>query len=207
MTSSRDVKRKRLTSRLLALSIMGRMRHDSVSIRPYRHSDTRAVFDAARESIRDVYPFMPWCRPDLTQEEQREWLETQISAFRSGTAYEFAIVADGRYLGGCGVNQIDELNRRANVGYWVRSTATRRGVATTAIRALASWAFANTDLVRLEIVVAAENVASLRTAERAGANREGVLKNRLLLHDVFHDAVMFSLIRTDRNPKKARRVT
>src|ERR1043166_8689065 len=168
---------------------------DTVSIRPYRLSDVRAVYDAALESVGDVYPFMPWCRPDLTEEEQREWLETQISAFRSGTAYEFAIVADCRYLGGCGVNQIDELNRRANLGYWVRSSATRRGVATAAIRALASWAFANTDLVRLEIVVAADNVASVRTAERAGAQREGVLRKRLLLHDVFHDAEIYSLVR------------
>jgi RimJ/RimL family protein N-acetyltransferase len=148
-----------------------------------------------------VYPFMPWCRPDLSEEELRDWLETQISAFRAGTAYEFAIVAaDGRCLGGCGVNQIDELNRRANLAYWVRSSATRQGVATTAIRALASWAFASTDLVRLEIVVAAANVASLRAAERAGAHREGVLNKRLLLHDVFHDAVMFSLIRKHRDP-------
>ncbi len=175
------------------------MPNDSVSIRPHRRSDCRAVFDAARESVREVYPFMPWCRPDLTEEEQRDWLETQIRAFRAGTAYEFAIVRkDGRYLGGCGLNQIDELNRRANVGYWVRSSATRRGVATAAVHALTSWAFVNTDLVRLEIIVATENVASLRTAERAGAHREGVLRKRLLLHDVFHDAVMFSLIRGDR---------
>ena len=175
------------------------MPHDTVSIRPYRHSDSRAMFDAARESVRDVFPFMPWCRPDLTEEEPREWLETQIDAFKAGTAYEFAIVAaDGRCLGGCGVNQIDELNRRANLAYWVRSSATRQGVATTAIRALASWAFANTDLVRLEIVVAADNAASVRTAEKAGAHREGVLRKRLLLHDVFHDALMFSLTRRDR---------
>jgi RimJ/RimL family protein N-acetyltransferase len=170
---------------------------DATSIRPYQRSDLAAVYGAAMESVRDVHPFMPWCSPDLTEDAQREWLQAQVAAFGAGTAYEFAIVsADGRYLGGCGVNQIDTENRRANLGYWVRSSATRRGVATTAVRALARWAFEHTDLIRLEIVISTENVASLRTAERAGAQREGTLAKRLLLHGIPHDAAIFSIVRT-----------
>ncbi len=173
------------------------MPDDAVAIRPYRVSDSDAVYEAAMESIRDLGPFMPWCRPDLTRDEQRRWVEEQVAAFQSGTAYEFAIVAgDGRYLGGCGVNEIDAANHRANLGYWVRSTETRQGFATSAIGALVRWAFEKTDLTRLEVVISTENVASLRTAERAGAQREGTLRKRLLLHGVSHDAVMFSFVRS-----------
>jgi len=57
------------------------------------------------------------------------------------------------------------------------------------------WAFASTELVRLEILVAISNLPSQRVAEKAGAVREGVLRRRLLLHGVSHDAVMFSLTR------------
>src|SRR5262249_18704500 len=94
-----------------------------------------------------------------------------------------------------GLNQLDGLNRRANLGYWVRSTATRRGVATAAVRALRDWAFESTDLMRLEILVARENVASHHVAERVGAIREGVLRRRLLLHGHLPDAPMFSVTR------------
>jgi RimJ/RimL family protein N-acetyltransferase len=44
-------------------------------------------------------------------------------------------------------------------------------------------------------VIAAGNLASQRVAEKAGATREGILRGRLILHDVAHDAVMFSLTR------------
>jgi len=37
----------------------------------------------------------------------------------------------------------------------------------------------------------------LRAAESAGAVREGVLRNRLTVHDTPGDAVMFSLIPAD----------
>ena len=167
-----------------------------ISLRPYRIEDASAAYTAAMTSMAEIQPFGPWCHPGLTLDDTRIWIEKQIQAFEALQAYEFAILDDGgEVLGGCGLNQIDQVNRRANLGYWVRTSATRRGVATEAIRQLVRWAFESTDLVRLEVVVSIRNVASLRAAEKAGAVREGVLRCRLLLHGVAHDAVLFSFVR------------
>ncbi|MDZ4347134.1 MAG: GNAT family N-acetyltransferase, partial [Candidatus Binatia bacterium] len=118
-----------------------------ISIRSYRLDDAAALHEAAIESVSEVRPFMPWCRPDLTVDAAGCWIEAQMSAFEAGKAFEFVIVApDGRFLGGCGLTQIDEMNHRANLGYWVRSSATGHGVATTAIRQIVQWAFNNTPL-------------------------------------------------------------
>src|SRR5207237_152037 len=78
--------------------------------------------------------------------------------------------------------------------YWVRSSAARRGVAAAAVRELIDWAKANTDLHRLEILMAVGNAASIHVAEKIGGVREGVLRSRLLLHGEFHQAVLFSVI-------------
>ena len=167
-----------------------------ISLRPYRLDDGAALHEAAIESVWEVRPFMPWCRPDLTVDEGRRWIEAQVSAFAVRKVFEFVILApDGRFLGGCGLNQIDEENHRANLGYWVRSSATGRGVATAAVRQLVQWAFNNTPLVRLEVIVSTQNAASLRVAEKSGAVNDGVLKKRLLLHGIWHDAVMLSFVR------------
>ena len=168
-----------------------------VEIRRYSLDDAVAVAEAVRESVAELRPWMPWCHPEYSLEDSRSWLEAQALAFDSRTAFEFATVsAGGRYLGGCGLNHIDEINHRANLGYWVRSAASRRGVATSAVRALRDWAFDNTNLIRLEIVIAVGNMASHRVAEKVGAVREGTLRRRLLLHGTAHDATMFSLTRS-----------
>ena len=113
-----------------------------------------------------------------------------------GHEYTFAIVGDdGRFLGGCGINQINRIHKFGNLGYWVRTSATGRGVASEAVRQAAGFAFRNTDLVRLEIVCAVGNERGQRVAGRAGAVREGVLRRRLLLHGEPVDAVMYSLVR------------
>src|SRR3970282_2892791 len=97
----------------------------AISIRPHRLGDAAALHEAAIESVSEVRPFMPWCRPDLTVDGARCWIEAQVSAVEASKAFEFVISApDGRFLGGCGLTQIDEGNHRANLGYWVRSSAT-----------------------------------------------------------------------------------
>lgn len=167
-----------------------------VRIRPYLVDDAPDVWAAVRESMAELQPWAPWCHPAYAIDETRLWLAEQVRAFQTRTAFTFAITSDdGAYLGGCGVNQIDSLNQRANLGYWVRTSATKRGVATTAARLLRDWAFANTDVVRLEVLVAVGNSASRTVAERAGAAYEGTLRSRLIVHGTRHDAVMYAFIR------------
>ncbi|HEY5313603.1 MAG TPA: GNAT family protein, partial [Pirellulales bacterium] len=50
---------------------------------------------------------------------------------------------------------------------------------------------------RVEIVAAVENLASQRVAAKLGAVREGLLRNRLRIRDMPHDAYGFSLIPGD----------
>src|SRR5262249_23746632 len=110
--------------------------------------------------------------------------------------YNFAVVdKDGRILGGCGLNQIRPEHRLANLGYWVRTSETGHGVATAAVRELQRFAFTQTNLIRLEIVVAVHNIASQRVAEKSGAIREGRLRARLVLHGKPHDAALYALLR------------
>src|SRR4051812_4812997 len=141
-----------------------------VKIRPYTLDDAPALYEAVRESVRDLGAWMPWCHESFSIDESREWVAGRIPAFESGSSFEFAIVAnDGRYLGGCGLNQLDKEHRRANLGYWVRSSALRRGVATNAAHLLRDWGFQHTDLIRLELVIAVGNVASQGVARKSGA--------------------------------------
>ena len=74
-----------------------------IRIRPYELNDASLVFEAARESLTELQPWMPWCHPGYSIEESHSWLETQVAAFKNGTTFEFAIVsADARYLGAAG---------------------------------------------------------------------------------------------------------
>ena len=166
------------------------------SIRFYEPGDAQALWEAARESVLEVGPWLPWCHADYSIDDAAEWTRTRAALAAEGREYTFAILGpEGRFLGGCGLNHINRAHRFCNLGYWVRTSATGGGVATMAVRLAADYAFKNTDLGRLEIVCAAGNVASQRVAERAGAVREGLLRDRLVIHGQSADAIMYSLVR------------
>ena len=175
----------------------------SILLRPYRLSDTNHLYDAVRESIDELSVWMPWCHANYSIKEAKTWLKTLPKAWDNGLAYEFVITGskDSSYLGACSLTGINHENRYANLSYWVRTSRTKRGVATTAALLLARFGLSELKLNRIEIVVATDNKASQRVAEKIGATREGVLRNLLVVRDRVYDAVMFSLIPSDLNPK------
>lgn len=170
----------------------------SIFIRPYLESDADALCEAVLESRAELQPWLVWCHDQYSIEDSRAWIAAQVEAFAVGQAYSFGIFEGAdRLLGGCGLNQIFEPHRMANLGYWVRSSATGRGVASSATRLLVKWAFANTQLMRLEIVASTQNIPSQKTAEKAGAIREAILRSRLMLRGEPHDCVVYSFVRDD----------
>lgn len=176
----------------------------NITLRFPEPNDIGPLFEAVRESIRELHPWAPWCPLTYDLPDAARWVEQQPAAREAGTAFEFVILDDdARILGCCGINQINAGFRLANLGYWVRSSFTRRGVATAAARRTAEWAFRNTALHRLELLVAVENLASQAVATRAGATLEGRLRCRFVVHGRFQDAFVYSILRPTQDPAAA----
>jgi RimJ/RimL family protein N-acetyltransferase len=177
----------------------GRLTDGVITLRPYRVSDIGSVYEAVRESVSELSVWMSWCRPGYSIEETKTWIESQHGKWEKGAEYNFAILnnSEPSYLGGCGLNVIDRDCGVANLGYWVRTSQTYRGIATSATLLLAQFAFNELKLNRIELTVAVDNQASLRVAEKAGATREGILRNRVIKEHTPSDAVVFSFIPPD----------
>lgn len=156
---------------------------------------TDALFEAARSSVKEVYPFLPWCHPGYQKSESEQWLSFAASQWNAGSSFSFSIFdhTDQHLLGGCGINMLDE-HPVANLGYWIRTSATGKGFATEATLGLADFVFRHLAVLRLEIIMSVKNSASRQVAMNAGAEFEGTLRNRLLLHGQCHDAHLYSLI-------------
>lgn len=171
---------------------------ERLHVRRYAPHDRDDLYAAARESVSEIYPFLPWCHPGYSRDEATDWIGMVESSWQTGEEYNFAIKDrnSGVFYGGIGLNQIRE-NHVANLGYWMRTTATGHGYVTEATRGLIDFAFRNLGLKRLEIIMSIENPASRKIAINVGATCEGTLRDRLPLHGENHDAYLYSLIPDD----------
>lgn len=86
------------------------------------------------------------------------------------------------------------------IGYSVHPQFRGRGFTTRALRLVASWAFGQADIARLELGAKPGNLASQRAAATAGFEADGIRRTRLRNADgTFSDEVRFALV----NPRYA----
>jgi ribosomal-protein-alanine N-acetyltransferase len=126
----------------------------------------------------------------------RDVVERAASRWRTGEAAEFALVDHEECVGSLWLNL--SADRRASVGYWLLPHARGKGIAARALVLVSRWAFDGLGVKRVGLLADPRNAASLRVAERAGFQREGVLRSWADVNGERVDHVSFSLLPTDR---------
>lgn len=140
-------------------------------LRPWSDADAPALRDAIDEDVDHLRPWLSWTLEEpATPERTRERLRTWVEEFRTGAGFRWAVTPRDRssfILGGA------NLNRRFgaaahDVGYWVRKSAARQGVAGAAVSRLAIHAFEERDVARLVSQCDVANRASASFARALG---------------------------------------
>jgi RimJ/RimL family protein N-acetyltransferase len=114
-----------------------------------------------------------------------------------GVGAPFAVVeaSSDRLLGAVVRHGPD--GHQATLGCWVAADARGRGTGTRVLRTVADWTFEMTEVVRVDAYIMAGNEVSQRMTERAGFQREGLLRAWDLLRGVPVDCVVYSRLRDD----------
>ncbi|HEU5236837.1 MAG TPA: GNAT family protein [Pyrinomonadaceae bacterium] len=172
---------------------------ESILLRSYREDDAEKLYEAVRESIPEVSRWLSWCHENYSIAESRDFIALRNASSQGDEWYSFAVFEKSTnvFVGGVGLNFINRVHQFANLGYWVRTSATGRGFATRATRMAAQFGFEQLGLHRIEIVAAVDNLASQRVAEKAGARHEGLARKRLLIGGLAQDAMIYSLVSED----------
>ena len=157
------------------------------------------MHEAVVESSKEWFDEGMLYKLDLSREELELATKEFLELWDKDEFYMFNIVdaSTNEVLGFVLLNHINRTHQIANLGYTVRTSRVGQGIASKAARLAAQYGFETLGLQRVEIVVRPENIASLKVAEKAGAVREALLRNRLRHHGSPCDAFMHSLIPED----------
>ncbi|MET0458165.1 MAG: GNAT family N-acetyltransferase [Ilumatobacteraceae bacterium] len=138
-----------------------------VVLRRHRPTDLDALHAAIEESRDHLRPFMPFA--DQARVDTAGFLELAVDGWDEGSQYNYLIVdaTDGDVLGGCGIHRRVGPDA-ADIGYWLRATATGRGIVTAAAEALTEVGLALDGVERMEIHCDEANVRSAAVPRRLG---------------------------------------
>jgi RimJ/RimL family protein N-acetyltransferase len=152
---------------------------DPYIVRRFVASDAESFYDAVSISIEALAHCLGVSLITRFERPGHGW--SSLQRWESGREYPLGVfeAASGKVVGGTGVNHINKAYRTGNIGYWVRSRYTGKGIARFAACKSAVLGFEELGLTRLEIVVLTHNKASARVAEALGARFECEARNRL----------------------------
>ena len=142
------------------------------------HLDRWLRWSSAIQSLSDVEAL-------IARFEQKE---------RVGDGFHLGIWDAGELAGGAVCWYIHRENRNAEVGYWLGSAFTGRGLATRSAEAVIQHLMDVEGLHRVEMQCGVENTASRAVAERCGLQTEGIRRQSHWITDRFVDHVLCSIL-------------
>ncbi|MDR3747752.1 MAG: GNAT family protein [Acidobacteriota bacterium] len=108
----------------------------------------------------------------------------------------FALEYEGEAVGGVGFKLgLDIARLSAEMGYWLSEQYWGRGLVTRAVTAASDWALDNYRITRIYAMAFAHNVASMRVLEKAGFEREGLMRRSAIKNGVILDQVLYAKVR------------
>lgn len=168
------------------------LRTERVGLRPFSRADVPAVAGACSDP--ETQKWLPLASP-YTTDVAAQWCGALAEDLRAaGDGLNLAYVDPAGRLGGSvSLKRTDWRAAVTEIGYWAVPSMRGRGLTTAAVAMLSSWALQN-GMERVELRVSPANTGSIRVAERAGFELEGLLRNAGFTHQGRTDLLCFSVV-------------
>ncbi|MGB3365867.1 MAG: GNAT family protein [Acidaminobacteraceae bacterium] len=167
-----------------------------VRFRELRDADLKLAqkFINDPEVSRNLSPRTPFL---ATLKDEKAFLDG-ISFMKD--TYNFAIEAkdSNKYIGGCGINEIDWKNSVATVGimigdkdYW------SKGYGTDAMKLLVKFIFEQMNVNKIKLNVYSFNERARKCYLRTGFTQEGILREELFRDGKYHDIILMGILKSE----------
>ncbi|MFW6120546.1 MAG: GNAT family N-acetyltransferase [Petrotogales bacterium] len=166
-----------------------------VRLRAYRKEDMDEAYNLVNDlEVRGfLNPGIPY---PLKREEEDKFYENLSS---SKDTYSFAIerIEDKRYIGGCGVNEVNWKNSNCCVGIFLGKPYWSYGYGTEAMQILVDFIFKEMNIHKIFLCVYSFNERAIKSYEKLGFKVEGRLREHIFRFGKYHDEIIMGILRSE----------
>jgi len=159
-------------------------------------SDAVPIFEQYAQDA-DVTKYLTW-QPHKNLTDTKEFLRRCVNVWKEGIAFPWAIIrkSDQQFLGMIEIVGIDHAG--VNVGYVLAKKYWGKGYIPEALKVIIEWSIQQEDIYRVWAICDTENIASARVMEKAGMQKEGILRRWLKLSNISkipRDCFCYSIVK------------
>jgi RimJ/RimL family protein N-acetyltransferase len=149
------------------------LKTERLRLRKVKLADAEAIYRQYAQDA-EVTKYVSWhAHKDI--EETRDYVRMCLLAWDAGNAFHWVIerLEDKQVIGMVSARAGGE---KWELGYVLARIHWERGYMTEAVKGIISWAMRQKDIYRIWAVCDVDNLASARVMEKAGMEREGILR-------------------------------
>lgn len=169
---------------------------EKVKLREYKREDIKL----AQEFVNDVEvkkmlnPGIPFL---YTYEDEEKWFESQSA---TKELYNFAIetLKERKYIGGCGINNLDWKNSVATIGIFIGDKEYwSKGYGSDTLNILIKFIFEQMNIHKIKLNVFSFNKRAIKCYEKCGFKTEGILREEIFRNGKYYDEIIMGLLRDE----------
>lgn len=166
---------------------------------PNPEVDSYELFDVINDNRESLKKYLPWVDNMLSYQDEMKVMRMQLINFSRNVSLNVIIKYHNKAVGTISFNNIDKNNRTADIGYWLAPDFEHQGIMARSLYAMCKIGFIEYNLNKIVINAAVDNDKSNQVAKKAGFQLDGILREKELLSDGFHDENQWSILKKEWN--------
>ncbi len=156
-----------------------------------------AIFNAIDQNRTFLRKWLPFV--DFTQKvsDTERFVRSIIDKVSSNRDEVYIIWHKHEFAGLIGFKDIDRINDKIEIGYWLTEKMTGKGIATAATRKMVNLAFRNMEMNRVSIRCGVGNEKSSAIPHRLGFSFEGIERSGERHNHSYIDLEVYSLLKSE----------
>lgn len=144
-----------------------------------------------------IRPWMSWLSDDFSYEAALEMIRSSLVNHHLGEGYWMGIRLSDGILAGCAIfSNISQMQRCAEISYWLDEKQQGKRLAQRACRSLIEYAFNVRNLERIDARCVSDNERSRAVVASLGFRETALQKMAEIRNDQWHDIIVYSLERS-----------
>jgi len=170
---------------------------DALEIRPVTPASAQTIFNSIIASGDHLRRWLPFIEKTKSVNDTRRFIKNTIKSSCPKKDMIFEISENRIFAGLISLKEVDQINKKAEIGYWLDVNMTGKGIMIRACRAIINYAFDELKLNRVCIKTAVGNNKSAAIPVNLGFYFEGIERKSELLNDKYQDLMVYSMLKSE----------
>ncbi len=171
---------------------------DSLKLRLIHLDDAQEIFNIIDNQRQYLGKWLPFVACTQKVDDTINFIKNVSQQADNDITYVFSILFNHQIVGLINLKILDEINHKAEFGYWISKDYQKRGIITQSLESLCNYVFNQLGINRIQIKCAVDNKLSKKVPKNLQFIFEGIEREGAWLEgNTYSDLEIYSMLKKE----------